>query len=85
MMDRKTALIKLAAHPMIGKIYNKLSEEELSLVTNFVHKHHELSIADFEYKANRWFLDDPNKPKRLSDMWAILVEINTFYKLNGGK
>ena len=78
-MSRIDNLLKIAAtgdwHPD-GKIYQKLTEEERDLLIKFIQDHEHLSKSDFALACNRWYLDDPNKPKRLSCMWALATSSN---------
>lgn len=71
-MSRVSSLLKLPSHPMIGKLFLKLSQKELALVTDFVKKNANLSNDDYMEKANRWYLDQP-KPTHYTDMWAIVI------------
>lgn len=57
---------------MLSKVMAKLNKMELELCVKFITDNEELDKNEFCAKANRWYLDDPNKPKRLTDMWAIV-------------
>ena len=73
-MSRKTNLIKLTAHPMLHKLFSKLTKSELEMVTKFVHENNDLEKNEYMFKANRWLLNE-EKPKHYSDMWAIITQV----------
>ena len=63
-----------AQHPMFHKLLERLTKEEFALCVQFIQDNSGLNNDDFNLKVNRWFLDVPNKPKRLSDMWALVLQ-----------
>lgn len=65
-----------ASHPMLKKSYNKLSQKDLQQCRDFIIENDNLSVDEFAFKTNRWMLDQP-KPKRYSDMWALVLQSNT--------
>ena len=73
-MNRHTALIKLPSHPMLGKLFQNLTHDELELVVAFVCQREHLSKDEYMTAVNRWFLDQP-KPKHYADMWAIVSQV----------
>jgi hypothetical protein len=74
-MSRKNNLIKLTAHPYLHKLFSKLTKLELEMVTQFVHENNDLGKDEYMHKANRWLINDINKPKHHSDMWAIVTQV----------
>ncbi len=58
------------------KLVEKLTGEELKEVLAFIQDNKLLGPLEFEYKVNRLYLDNPNKPRNLGTMCEILIAIN---------
>jgi hypothetical protein len=72
-MSRLQNFEALKGHPMLGNIYKKLSNTDLDLCREFLRETETLTREEYCMKVNRWYLDKP-KPKRLSDMWALVLQ-----------
>jgi hypothetical protein len=72
-MSRLQNFEALKEHPMLGTIYKKLSAADIELCRAFLRETESLSRDEYSLKVNRWYLDKP-KPKRLSDMWALVLQ-----------
>ena len=68
-------------HPMHGSLYKRLSKQEIALCREFIMRRSGDSKDAFASAVNCWFLDSKEKPKRLSDMWALVMQSNTGVKL----
>ncbi len=76
-MSRISNLIAMPAHPVLGKLFNKLNQTELDAVVEFVRENDHLDDNAYMEKANRWHMDSP-RPKHHSDMWAIVTQCKVF-------
>lgn len=74
-MSRKSNLIKLTAHPYLHKLFSKLTKAEHEMVVQFVAENNDMPKNEYMFKANRWLLNEPVKPKHYSDMWAIITQV----------
>lgn len=72
-MNRVIKLQELAKHPVLGKLFKKLTREELSVLTTFIYEHEHLDDNQFAHVANRWMIDKL-KPKHFTDMWSIAIQ-----------
>lgn len=63
-------------HP--SKLYKRLNKEEITMLNKFILDNAFLSANEFEYKANRLFLDQPNKPKNHMIITELLSMYNSF-------
>ena len=70
-MNRAEKLESYFSHPHLKKKISSLKASELSLAREFIEKNRDLNQSDFELKTNRFFLDDPNKPKN----WVTICEL----------
>lgn len=61
-------------HPRLGKIFKRLNTHERLACREFLATNGQLNKNEFNFNVNRWFLDDPNKPKHHADMWALVSE-----------
>lgn len=76
----KTRLIKfneLKINPIMATIFRRLTKLELSLCEQFITENDSLSVDQFATALNRWYLDKPDKPKHLTDMWALILGANS--------
>lgn len=73
MSKRYDKFRSLADHPFIGKTYAKLGVDDRAWCRNFIIQNEGLSDHEFAFKVNRLGLD-PNKPKRWTDIWALLIQ-----------
>lgn len=76
-MSRFEQLQKLMICPMNGKLWNKLTPDEKTVLQLFVQTNEDLSFDDYAFKCNRWMIDSNNKPKHATDMWALALQSNT--------
>lgn len=70
--NRLLTFLNYRQHPMLSKQYVKLSLVERELAICFIVANKELSVAEFEMKVNRMFLDK-EKPKH----WIEISELLT--------
>lgn len=76
-----TIIDKLASmekHPIYGKLFDKLTADELSETINFIHNNQSLNDNQYMHKANRWYLDITAKPRHLVDMWSIVTQVRGY-------
>lgn len=71
-MTRTEALQAIYEAPYGQRLLARLSSDEQEQVRAFIRAHEHLAHLEFEYAANRWFLDGP-KPRQ----WTIMVELVT--------
>lgn len=62
-------------HPWLGKVFKKLSTEEINICLSFIEKNAGCSVDDFDQRVQRMFLDVPNKPKN----WTSIMELLTCF------
>jgi hypothetical protein len=74
-MIRLSKFEQMKLHPMHGNLYRKLSEKEREQCRDFIRQNDHLDRDDFAEKANRWMLDQA-RPKRYSDMWALVFMVS---------
>jgi len=74
-MSRKTNLIKLTAHPKLKFLFEKLSTEELMMVTEFVHNNNDLSKRQYIDKAIAWLILDDVTTKNHLIMYVIVAQL----------
>jgi len=55
------------------KYFKKLSSSDIKFIESFIEANKDLPRDEFEIKANRLFIDNPNKPKN----WVALIEFLT--------
>lgn len=70
-MDRRAHFESLKEHAWHGRVFGKLTEDEVRRARAFLDANEALSKGDFELAVNRMFLDDPKRPK----YWAIISEL----------
>jgi hypothetical protein len=65
-------------HPIYGRMWTALSVRERDLVLGFIEaaRLNGVTVDEFANRANRWFLDDPNKPKNLGAMVELLLVVS---------
>jgi len=71
----KKRLQKLEAlknHAWYKKLFQKISDSDLILVKNWIVLYGELPKAEFEFKANRIFLDQEDKPANHKIIWEFI-------------
>lgn len=76
MSDRLNKLYSFKTHPYHGKDLKKLKKEDLELIENFIKENDHLSKDDFAEKANRWGLDQQNRPKNHVILWSFIFQSN---------
>lgn len=76
-MDRVTAFNGLTVHPMLGRVFNKLTSEERALCRDFLAQHEALDKGEFELLVNRMFLDVGDKPMRWKEITELLACANS--------
>lgn len=75
-MNRSQVFESYSEHVMHHRMFKRLTAAELQLCRDFLRDNESLDRHAFAHKVNRWFLDQPNKPKHLTDMWALLIQAN---------
>lgn len=75
-MNRLENFHALADHPFLGRDYRRLSKEEMSMCVEFIEKCEKLDRNEYALACNRWMLDSPQKPKRHSLMWGLVLQSN---------
>jgi len=73
-MKRHEKFLEMINHPINGKLIKKLNTSEKFEVVQFLVDREHLSDDDFMFQANRWYLDTKEKPKHLTEMWAIVTQ-----------
>lgn len=56
--------------PWYSRLAKKLTEKDLLKIDGFIAENGDLPIAEWEFKLNRLFLDQIEKPKN----WALIME-----------
>lgn len=56
-----------------GRLWPKLRKEGVEYIENFIRENGSLNRDDFQFKVNRLFLWDENKPKS----WKFILEFLT--------
>lgn len=74
MPSRLEAFQKLKDHPALGQIYKRLRVNDLVYVREFILRTDHMSDDEFILAANRLELDNPHKPKNLTNIWALLIQ-----------
>lgn len=72
-MSRVILLQEMIKHPILGKLFKKLTRDEMRQVTQFVYENNFLDNDNYASICNRWLIYKP-KPKHYSDMWAIVSQ-----------
>ena len=72
-MSRLNNFDNLMEHPMLSKLFKKLTLTEFEMCQNFLLETDHLNDDEFELKVNRWMIDQ-EKPKHHIDMWAIVSQ-----------
>ena len=72
-MKRIEKFNSLKNHQVIGKIYKKLSKEDILFCENFLKENGNLSNDDFAFKVNRLGLNG-EKSKNINNIWALLIQ-----------
>lgn len=75
-MTRLDCFKNFQFHPMLAKDYKRLSKEEHSQCLVFIINNDDLDKSEFAAKVNRWFLDNPNKPRRWTLMCDLVMQAN---------
>jgi hypothetical protein len=70
-MTRLEKFESLQNHPWLKKSWGKLKTVEREIARQFLNENAQLDRGQFEFKVNRMFLDQPNKPKN----WTIILEL----------
>lgn len=61
--------------PGLCKLFKRLSAADRKACVDFIEQHDELDHNGFALAVNRWLLGQP-KPKRFTDMWALVLQSN---------
>lgn len=77
--SRIEAFHNFKTHAWLGKDYKKLKAENIKACEEFIAANDSLSIGEFEYKCNRWMIDQ-EKPKVFPIMWGLVSMSNTSMK-----
>lgn len=71
MNSRLNKFYSFKDHAWLKKSYSKLSNTSIELAEDFLRINESLNKDDFEFKVNRLFLDNSNKPKE----WVVITEL----------
>ncbi len=63
--------LRVSSHVLYQRLARKLSEAEFDQCVEFIEDHAHLDYLEFEYAANRMFLDRKDKPKN----WTVMQEL----------
>lgn len=77
MMKRIAKLDALKDDPWYGRLVKRLKKGEMDLIRGFIATNDSLEVIPFEMASERWYLDDPKKPKNLSIMVELLLVANS--------
>ena len=72
-MEQNRRIIRfesLKNDPWYSRLYPKLKEKDLGIIRSFLIDNEKLSNSDFEFKLNRFFLNNDDKPKN----WKYILE-----------
>lgn len=75
MSNRLDKLESFKDHLVQGKLYRKLTKEELQLCRDFILANDGLDKNAFQAKCNRWMLDGI-KPRNHTTMWALVTQVS---------
>lgn len=75
-MTRVEIFNKLAQHPWLGRVYDRLTMREREIAVTFIHEHDHLAKGEFEYAVNRMFLDR-ERPRRYKEILELLTCANS--------
>jgi hypothetical protein len=78
-MDRLSAFRDLTASGQYGLIWDRLPLAEREQVYSFISIHSTASVADFEMRVNRMFMDQKKKPKNWVLITDLLLAVNSRY------
>ena len=62
----------LKQHSWLGRLYNRLNEDELIMTRLFILSHEDDTSFEFEQSVNRMFVDK-HKPKRYLEIMELLT------------
>jgi len=74
--NRYQKMMNLNTHPWYSKYIPKLKQTEILFIQHFIESNNQLDRNDFQYKINRLFIDDSNRPKNHPLITEILTVIN---------
>lgn len=80
MSQRMSRLKEYETRLPYSEWWKRLKTEGQAAVKNFISRHDHLTKGEFEQRANRLFLDLPNKPRNWSLISQILVNVNCAVK-----
>lgn len=70
--ERLNRFNDLRKHPVINKMFKKLTKSELQFCTDFIMECSDLTDAQFIAKANRLFIDQKEKPRNWKDIADLM-------------
>lgn len=76
-MERLIKLKLFSSCPVRKSIINRLTNKGYDFCVQFITENQGLDKNQFARKVNMLFIDDPNKPKDHTHIWAILTEVNS--------
>ena len=74
-MSRLEKMEQLKAPLIMGKYFKKLTKDEMAQVIAFIKERENFDKNQYMHDANRWHVDNKNKPKHHVDMWSIVVSV----------
>jgi hypothetical protein len=75
-MSREETFYGLKYDAWYGRLYNKLTLSERSECIAFIITRNDLDFGQFENAAQRWYLDQPVKPRNLPIMTELVNVAN---------
>jgi hypothetical protein len=72
-MKREQRFFTYKNHYWYGRLFQRLSVQDIQLCLGFIEKNSELEANKFIYEVNRMFLEVPVKPKN----WTLIMELLT--------
>lgn len=75
-MRRLQALESLRCDAVASKLLKELNEKEYLQLLEFIQMNDHLDFNDFAAKANMWMVDELDKPRHHTTMWALATEVN---------
>ena len=75
--QRKANFKLLRYHPWLGKIFKRLTTDEVALCERVLDQQGDLDKGAFEQFAQRLFMDDAKRPKHSTEICELLICANS--------
>lgn len=76
MLTRLNAFNALSDHPWLGRVYKRLTIDELNFAKSFIESHFNTPKGEFEFAVNRMFIGQ-SKPKHWREISELLTCANS--------